>query len=160
MPENELIRVDIRPKVDGKTQKEYPFRVLVLGDFSNGANPERYAERDPLEITKSNFDARLENMSPTLSISVADRIEPAAEGEEPAELPVQLTFTKMDDFSPGAVAQAVPALKRLLEIREALEGFLQPVTEDPELREDLAELIRTSESVEELLAKLKEGGDE
>jgi len=61
-----------------------------------------------------------------------------------------MTFTSMDDFSPGAVAKKVPALAKLLEARQQLndlmlymdgkdgaQGLLDKVLKDPDLMKSL-----------------------
>ena len=39
-------------------------------------------------------------------------------------IPVDITFESMDDFSPAAVARQVPALAKLLQAREQLSNLL------------------------------------
>ena len=41
------------------------------------------------------------------------------------KLSVNLKFTKMDDFSPAAIARQVPAIAKLLEAREQLANLLR-----------------------------------
>ena len=73
-------------------------------------------------------------------------------GEGNEQLGVNLTFKKMDDFTPGAIARQVPALRALLEAREQLanlqrymdgkvaaEDQLKKLLADPELMKTLKE---------------------
>ena len=45
-------------------------------------------------------------------------------GDEGGELPVDLTFTSMKDFTPAAIAEKVPALKELYDARNELKSLL------------------------------------
>ena len=67
------------------------------------------------------------------------------------KLAMDLTFKSMDDFTPGKVAQQVPALKKLLDARQELsdlmsymdgkdgaQDLLDKVLKDPELMKSLA----------------------
>ena len=45
-------------------------------------------------------------------------------GEGGEKLSVNLKFTKMDDFSPAAIARQVPAMAKLLQAREQLSNLL------------------------------------
>jgi type VI secretion system protein ImpB len=76
------------------------------------------AERKFLDIDVDNFDSRLKSMKPTVAFNVENTL--TGEGN----INVSLTFEKMEDFSPGAVAQKVEPLNKLLEARNQLKNLV------------------------------------
>ena len=97
-----------------------PFVMGVMADLSG--KPEEalpgVADRKFLEIDVDNFDERLKSMKPRVAFQVPNTL--TGEGN----LPVDLTFESMDDFSPAAVARKVDALNKLLTAREQLSSLL------------------------------------
>ena len=120
---NRAPRVQIEYDVElyGARQKmQLPFVMGVMADLSGQpAEPlPPVADRAFLEIDVDNFDDRLQAMAPRVAFHVPDRLSGGG------ELPVDLTFESMDDFSPEAVARRVPALQALLEARTRLKDLL------------------------------------
>src|SRR6202034_809258 len=104
---------------------ELPFVMGVLADLSGNASQVAKVdlnERKFLDIDMDNFDNRMAAIEPAVSMKVANKLG-ANEGGE--KLSVNLKFTKMDDFSPAAVARQVPAMAKLLEAREQLANLLK-----------------------------------
>jgi type VI secretion system protein ImpB len=115
------VQIEYDLEVYGSSRKvELPFVVGVLSDLSG--NPSEMlppvADRNMLEIDIDNFDARLKSMQPRVAFAVDNTL--TGEGK----LQVDLTFEKMDDFSPAAVARKVPALQKLLEARQQLSNLM------------------------------------
>src|SRR4051812_38531121 len=83
-------------------QKELPFVVGVIGDFS-GKPLEPLPplkDRKFVQIDRDNFDEVMARMRPALSLKVANILQ-----DDGSEFAVALKFTKMEDFEPGAIAQ-------------------------------------------------------
>jgi type VI secretion system protein ImpB len=76
------------------------------------------ADRKMLEIDVDNFDDRMKAMQPRVAFMVPNTL--TGEGN----LAVDITFEKMDDFSPAAVARKVELLSKLLEARTQLCNLL------------------------------------
>lgn len=147
---NRAPRVQIEYDVElyGAEKKvQLPFVMGVLADLSGKpADPlAPVADRKFLEIDVDNFDSRMKAMKPRAAFSVPNTL--TGEGE----LLVDITFEKMEDFSPAAVARNVDSLKKLLEARTQLsnlvtymdgkggaEELLAKVLEDPALLATLA----------------------
>ena len=147
---NRAPRVQIEYDVElyGAQKKvQLPFVMGVMSDLSG--KPEDplppVADRKFLEIDVDNFDARMKSMKPR----VAFQVENTLTGE--GNLPVDITFESMDDFSPAAVARKVDGLNKLLEARTQLanlitymdgktgaEELLNKVLADPTLMQALA----------------------
>ncbi|MCE9660240.1 MAG: type VI secretion system contractile sheath small subunit [Burkholderiales bacterium] len=120
---NRAPRVQIEYDVElyGAQKKvQLPFVMGVMSDLSG--KPEEplpvVADRKFLEIDVDNFDARMKSMKPR----VAFQVENTLTGE--GNLPVDITFESMDDFSPAAVAKKVAGLDKLLEARTQLANLI------------------------------------
>lgn len=97
-----------------------PFVMGVMSDLS-GKPAEALppvADRKFLEIDVDNFDERLKSMKPRVAFQVPNTL--TGEGN----LPVDITFESMADFSPGAIAKKVEPLAKLLEARTQLSNLL------------------------------------
>ena len=147
---NRAPRVQIEYDVElyGAQKKvQLPFVMGVMSDLSG--KPEEalppVSDRKFLEVDVDNFDARMKSMKPR----VAFQVENTLTGE--GNLPVDITFESMDDFSPAAVARKVDGLNKLLEARTQLanlitymdgktgaEDLLAKVLADPALLNTLA----------------------
>lgn len=117
------VHITYEDPYDANQLVELPFVMGVMSDLSGNASPvEKVAleERDFLEMDMDNFDKRMEAIRPAISMAVENRLDP----ESKEKLNLLMEFTKMDDFSPAAVARAVPATAKLLEAREQLSNLL------------------------------------
>jgi type VI secretion system protein ImpB len=121
---NRAPRVQIEYDVElyGAEKKvQLPFVMGVLSDLSGKPTEPLppVADRSFVSVDVDNFDQVMKSMKPRVSFSVANLLT-----EQGGNLAVDLTFEKMDDFSPGAVARSVDGLKELLEARQQLANLL------------------------------------
>ena len=120
---NRAPRVQIEYDVElyGAEKKvQLPFVMGVMSDLSGkpaDALP-AVADRKFLEIDVDNFDSRMKSMKPRVAFQVPNTL--TGDGN----LPVDITFENMDDFSPAAVARKVEGLNKLLEARTQLSNLL------------------------------------
>jgi len=138
---------------DAEQKVELPFVMGVMADLSGdspGVEKADVDERKFLDIDMDNFSKRMEAIEPGTSFTVEDKLS----GDENTKLGVQLRFKSMDDFTPGKVAEQVPALKKLLDARNSLATLrtmmdgrvqaisqLEELTRDPALMQALAKKI-------------------
>ena len=120
---NRAPRVQIEYDVElyGAQKKvQLPFVMGVMSDLSGKPTEPLppVADRKFLEIDVDNFDARMKSMKPRVSFQVENTL--TGEGN----LPVDITFESMDDFSPAAVARKVEGLNKLLEARTQLSNLI------------------------------------
>ncbi|SNB74765.1 type VI secretion system protein ImpB [Arboricoccus pini] len=120
---NRAPRVQIEYDVEtyGSDRKvELPFVVGVMSDLAGASLVEQpaLAERKMMEIDVDNFDARMKSLCPRVALHVKNTL--SGEGD----LPIDLTFESMEDFSPAAIASRVDSLKKLLEARSQLANLL------------------------------------
>src|SRR5437660_3900866 len=120
---NRAPRVQIEYDVElyGAQKKvELPFVMGVMADLSGKPKESLpdVGERKFLEIDVDNFDERLKSMKPRVAFQVPNTL--TGEGN----MPVEITFESMDDFSPAAIAKKIEPLRKLLEARTQLTNLL------------------------------------
>ncbi len=121
---NRTPRVHIEYDVEtlGSEKKiQLPFITGVMADLAGKPTqaPPGVADRKFLEIDVDNFDERMKAMKPRVAFQV-----PNALTEEGGNLSVDITFEKMEDFSPAAVARKVDSLSKLLDARQQLANLV------------------------------------
>lgn len=128
-------------------QKELPFVVGVVGDFSgNPTQPLKpMADRKFVSIDRDNFNDIMARMSPGLNF----RVENTLKGDG-SEMAVQLSFKSIEDFEPGRVVDQVEPLKKLLETRNKLRDLLSTVDRSDKLEEQLEEILKNTEKTQAL----------
>lgn len=136
---------------DEQAEVELPLKTLVVGDFKGHSEETPLEERKAVSINKSNFTSVMRESKLTLTTSVNDRLT----DNEEAELPVNLSFSSLEDFSPDSVVKQVPELNKLIELREALLALKGPLGNVPAFRTRLQKLISDSDSREKLLSELE-----
>ncbi|NLB57029.1 MAG: type VI secretion system contractile sheath small subunit [Gammaproteobacteria bacterium] len=134
-------------KGDAIEEKELPFVVGVLGDFSG--NPEqplpRVKDRRFVNVDLDNFDEVREGMAPRAVYRVPNRIS-----DEGGEFAVELKFKSIDDFRPEAVVEQVEPLRRLLESRSKLADLRNKLAGNEKLEDLLSDVLNNTEQLKEL----------
>jgi type VI secretion system protein ImpB len=134
-------------KGDAIEEKELPFVVGVLGDFSG--NPEqplpRVKDRRFVNVDLDNFDEVIEGMSPRAVYRVPNKIS-----DEGGEFAVELKFKSIDDFRPEAVVEQVEPLRRLLESRSKLADLRNKLAGNEKLEDLLSDVLNNTEQLKKL----------
>ena len=134
-------------KGDAIEEKELPFVVGVLGDFSG--NPEqplpRVKDRRFVNVDLDNFDEVMEGMAPRTVYRVPNRIS-----DEGGEFGVELKFKSIEDFRPEAVVEQVEPLRRLLESRSKLADLRNKLAGNEKLEDLLNDVLNNTEQLKEL----------
>ena len=147
----ERVNIVYRPAIgDAKEEVELPLRLLVMGDFTQSTDDRMLEEREPINIDKDNFNEVLKEQKINLNLAVPNKIS----GEPDDELSVQLNFESIKDFGPEAVARKTPELNKLLELREALTALKGPLSNIPEFRKKVQELVKDEAAREQILKEL------
>ena len=147
----ERVNIVYRPAIgDAKEEVELPLRLLVMGDFTQRKDDRMLEEREPINIDKDNFNEVLKEQKLSLNLAVPNKIS----GEPDDELSVQLNFESIKDFGPEAVARKTPELNKLLELREALTALKGPLSNIPEFRKKVQELVKDEAAREQVLKEL------
>jgi type VI secretion system protein ImpB len=151
---NRAPRVQIEYDVElyGAEKKvQLPFVMGVMSDLSG--KPEEalppVSDRKFLEVDVDNFDARMKSMKPRVAFSVENTL--TGEGN----LPVDITFESMDDFSPAAVARKVDGLNKLLEARTQLSNLITYMDGKSGAEELIAKVLKDPALLSTLTAEAK-----
>lgn len=144
---------------DAIEQKEIPFVVGVLGDFTGQRDPDkpmaRLKERKFVNVDMDNFDDVVKGMAPKASFRVQNKLS-----EGGGEFAVNLNFEKMDDFRPEAVVQQVDPLRKLLEARTKLSDLRNKLAGNDKLEDILGDVLSNTEQLAKLGQEArKEKGD-
>ncbi len=151
---NRAPRVQIEYDVElyGADKKiQLPFVMGVFGDLAGNAGKPQppVAERKFLEVSAENLDDRMKAMEPRVTMQVPNRL--TGEGN----LSVDITFEKLDDFGPAAVARKVPALRQLLEARQQLANLITYMDGKTGAEELVARLLSDRGFLQSLTATAK-----
>jgi type VI secretion system protein ImpB len=131
-------------------KREIPFVVGVMADLSGLPEQPLPALKDRkfVEIDKDNFDRVLASMSPRLAFKVDNRLS-----EDDTRLGMELRFKSMADFEPAAVAKQIPALRKLLEVRNALHNLRSNLIGNDKLESILQEVLNNHEALQRIEAE-------
>jgi type VI secretion system protein ImpB len=147
----ERVNITYKPATgDQQSEVELPLKMLFIGDYTGREDDRQVEDRKPINIDKDNFNDVLAEQNVTLSVTVPNRLK-----EEPgAELAATLKFKKLSDFGPDAVAQQIPELQTLLEVRAALTALKGPLGNVPAFRKKIAALLADGDSRARLMSEL------
>lgn len=143
---------------DAIEQKEIPFVVGVLGDFTGQRDPDkpmaRLKDRKFVNVDMDNFDDVVKGMAPKASFRVQNKLS-----ESGGEFAVNLNFEKMEDFRPEAVVQQVEPLRKLLEARTKLSDLRNKLAGNDKLEDILGDVLSNTEQLAKLGQEAKEKGE-
>jgi type VI secretion system protein ImpB len=150
----ERVNITYKPATgDRQSEVELPLKMLFVGDYTGRADERPVEDRKPINIDKDNFQQVLAEHNLSVSVTVPNRLT----GEKGAELSATLKFKKLSDFGPDAVAEQIPEIRTLVELRAALTALKGPLGNMPAFRKKIQAVLGDSAARERLLAEL--GGD-
>lgn len=122
----------------GGAQKkvELPLKLMVVGDYSNGAEQRPVSERETVSVNKNNFDNVLSEYAPSVNLSVENTL--AGDGSEDS---VSLSFREMKDFEPEQIARQIPQLKAMLAMRNLLRDLKANLLDNATFRKELEKIL-------------------
>jgi len=132
-------------------QKELPFVVGVIGDFSGNptAPLQPLKNRKFVQIDRDNFNEVMARMTPGLNM----RVENTLKGDG-SEMSVQLKFNGIEDFDPASVVAQVEPLRRLLETRNRLRDLATKVDRSDKLENLLEQILSNDEQIKKVASDL------
>ena len=147
----ERINIVFRPATgDVKEDVELPLKLLVMGDFTGRPDSRKLEKRDSISIDKDNFNKALKEQDLSLNLIVPNRLS----GRPDEEMNLKLKFGSIKDFEPESIVNQVPELKRLLDLREALRSLRGPLSNEPEVRKKIQELVKDETARKQLLKEI------
>ena len=130
-------------------QKELPFVVGVMGDFSGDPTDPLKPLNDQkfVQIDRDNLDDVMAKMTPGIKMKVDNTL-----ADDGTQMSVELAFKSMADFEPAAVVQQVEPLRKLLDVRNQLRDLLSKADRSEDL-ENLLEKVLTNQEQLDALSK-------
>jgi type VI secretion system protein ImpB len=132
-------------------EKELPFVVGVLGDFSGYPTEplKPLKDRKFIQIDRDNFDDVMARMTPGLNLKVENTLQ-----DDGSVMEVGLEFRAIEDFEPGRIVEQVPSLRKLLETRNKLRDLLSKIDRSEDLENVLERILKNTEELKQLSADL------
>ncbi|MEM9220870.1 MAG: type VI secretion system contractile sheath small subunit [Pseudomonadota bacterium] len=152
------VHITYEDPYDAEELVELPFVMGVMADLSGNASGTEKAEvsdRTFSNLDMDNFSQFMASIDPGVAMAVANQLDP----ESKEKLMVKLNFKSMDDFSPAAVARAVPATAKLLEAREQLQHLLRFMDGKTKASNQIRELLQDPALMEELQKRTGGGAE-
>ena len=147
----ERINVVYKSHVGDKTEEvELPLKLLMVGDYTGRDDDEVIEDRAPVNINKDNFNDVMKSYSLKLDVAVDNKLDE----KEDEQLAASLKFENIKDFSPDSIANQVPELKSLLELRKALLALKGPLGNVPSFRKTIQNIVTDDVSRSKIMKEL------
>ncbi len=137
-------------------QKELPFVMGVMGEFTGNASAPQKALKDRkfVQIDRDNFNDVMSRLGPAMNAKVENTL--TGEGE----IAVNLKFNSMDDFDPAKIVEQIEPLKKLLETRNKLKDLLTKADNSENLQDLLEQILQNETDVKKLASDLGVSGEQ
>jgi type VI secretion system protein ImpB len=152
----ERVNITYKPATgDQQEEVELPLRLMMMGDYTGKPDETPLEERKPINIDKDNFNQVMGEQKLGLDLTVADKLS----GEADAEMAVGLKFKTLKDFTPEGIAEQVPELRQLMQLRNALTALKGPLGNIAGFRKKIEKLLGDEGSRERLMKELGMGDE-
>src|SRR3954468_14968251 len=153
------VRIDYKVETEGAEPiLELPFVVGVMADLTAMSDQEKKSlkQRKFVPIDRDNFNDVMARAAPRVAFRVANKM-----GDNPEELlNVDLRFKSIEDFEPARIAEQVPVMNELLQMRKKLTELLGKMEGNDALEKLLGDVLGNTEQKQALLDALaKESGE-
>ena len=147
------VRIDYKVETEGAEPiLELPFVVGIFADLSAMTDQEKkpLKQRKFVPIDRDNFSDVMARAAPRVAFRVPNRV-----GDKPDELlNVELRFKTIEDFEPARIAEQVPVLNELLQMRKKLTELLGKMEGNDALEKLLADVLGNTEKKQALMDAL------
>jgi len=134
----ERVNIVYKPAIgNAKEDVELPLKLLLLGDYTGRPDPRPLEDRKPVNVDKDNFQKVMAEHKLALNFQVKDKLS----DQEDSELNVNLKFRRLSDMEPEAIANQVPQLKKLLDLRAALTALKGPLGNEKAFRGKIQQIL-------------------
>jgi len=131
---------------------ELPFVVGVMADLSAQSKKEKKAlpQRRFVPIDRDNFNDVMARAEPRLAFNADNKLS-----NDGSKLSVELMFKSLSDFDPAKVAEQVPVLRKLLQMRRRLKELLSRTEGNDKLVGLLQDVLSNTDKRQAALDALK-----
>ena len=148
----ERVNIVYKPATNAAEDVELPLKMLMLGDYTGKPDDRALEDRKPINVDKDNFNEVLAAHNIQMNMQVPNRL---SKKEDPTdELNIKININNVRDFEPDRVAEQVPELKQLLELRQALVSLKGPLGNVPSFRKKLQNIVKDKEALGKLYQEL------
>jgi type VI secretion system protein ImpB len=134
----ERVNITYKPAIgNAKEEVELPLKLLMVGDYQQRPDPRPLEDRKPINVDKDNFQKVMAEHKLNVSFSVKDTLTE----EQNSEMNVNLKFRRLSDMEPEAIANQVPELKKLLDLRAALTALKGPLGNQKAFRNKIQQIL-------------------
>lgn len=144
-------RVNVRYVKDtggAQEEVELPLKLLVVGDFTLREDDTALEERKRVGVDKNNFSSVLKDHKLDLDLVVPNTL--AGEGE----MPVSLKIGALSDFTPTGIANQIPELATMLDVRNLLKDLKAKVISNREFRKQLENVLKDKSKMDSIISEL------
>ena len=146
----ERINISYRPATGtAKEGVELPFKVLVLGDFTQIPSSLSVEERRLISINSTNFDEVVSEFDLSVGFEVENKFK-----TDGSTLNINFKIDKMSDFEPDNILIQVEELKEILKLREALKSLKGPLGNSPQMRKKIQALLTDEKTRGQLMQEI------
>jgi len=107
-------------------------------------------DREPININKENFNDVVKSHNLSMSFSVPNKLEEDSDDD----INVDLKINSIKDFDPAKVAEQIPELASLLELRRALQALRGPLGNVPAFRKTIQAILENDDTRAQVMAEL------
>jgi type VI secretion system protein ImpB len=142
---------------DAIERRELPFVIGIMADLSGKPTEPLPPVKDRkfVSIDRDNFNDVMNAIGPRVAVRAPNRLQ-----KDGDPLNVELRFRNIDDFSPVAMIEQVPALRKLFEGRKRLRDLLTKLDGNDELDSLLKQVVDSTETRDALRKDLGTGTTE
>ena len=134
----ERINISYKPAVgNAKEGVELPFKLLVLGDFTQRETDSPLEEKELLSLNNHNFSNVMSSLDLKLEFSVENKMS----SQESDAINISLDINSLSDFEPDSIIDKVDELKAVLELRDALKALKGPIGNSPQMRKQIRQIL-------------------
>nr|WP_321455753.1 type VI secretion system contractile sheath small subunit [uncultured Cohaesibacter sp.] len=134
------VQISYEDPYNANRQVELPFVMGVLSDLSGNASKVEKPDMDErkfVPVDMDNIDDYMESVEPAVSYRVENKLG----NNEGEMLDINLTFKKLSDLDPAAVARQIPSMRKLLEAREQLANLQRYMDGKSKAQEQINDLL-------------------
>jgi type VI secretion system protein ImpB len=125
----ERVNITYKPATgNAKEEVELPLKLLMLGDYTQRPDPTPLEDRKPINVDKDNFQKVMSEQKLALNFGVKDQLSEDGNND-------------LSDMEPEAIANQVPELKKLLDLRSALTALKGPLGNEKAFRNKIQQIL-------------------